>query len=415
MKRALARGKELYSLFQQFSPFESDLTLKPQEQRRTVLAANANFPLGLEIMAFARAAALDCGSPIIIQFSGNALARAGRGIARNDEVPYLEALRYGAQMAALVSQVYIDAYNPPFVALGLDHFALPDVTKAGFANASAQISQVPNRCCKEVETYIIPRKSSISMLNEALEFASGYGIQAPGKDEFETWVEYLGSFSYAHAVAGFMVCLEEINPAWAMIDTEEMPPVLNYAVTRHVCDLAKSRRFDAILEAEYGSTGQAGSNGGYVSLHGDELDKFARQVAGFVKYTGARGISYPIGMEHAAPLDVRHEPDTKRLETVQREIVNQAGYYAPFAQHGGTGAKNLAKGLVAKNNINTHFLITMAQNLLGHFMANKQFIEQGKKSACGSDIYIAAAEAVFGAAVEKIKEAGTYGWCAYND
>lgn len=407
MNRAPVKGKQLYDLFQEFSPFKSDLTLKPQEQRRTVLAANANFPLGLEIMAFTRAAALNGGSPIIIQFSGNALARAGRGIAKSDEMSYLESLRYGAKLAVSISQTYIDAYKPPFVALALDHFAIPDIEDAGLANTPAEISEASN--------YVIPRESSVFMLNKALEFASGYGIEAPEEEEFETWVEYLSSYCYAHAVAGFIACLEEINPAWAMIDTEEMPPILNYAVTRHVCNLVKSRGFDTILEAEYGSTGQAGSDDNYVSFRGDELEKFARQVAGFVKYTGARGISYPIGMEHAAPVNVRHEPDTHRLEAVQREIVNEAGYYAPFAQHGGTGAKKLAKGLVAKNNINTHFLITMAQNLLEHFIANRESVEQGKKSACGSDIYVAAAEAVSGAAVEKISEAGTYGWFANNE
>lgn len=404
MKMSPVTGNELYRLFEKYNPFRPDLTLRSLDERRTVLAANANFPLGLEITAFTRAAALDGGSPLILQFSGNALARAGRGIATGNEVDHLKSLRYGAKMAVAISEAYIHAYKPPFVALALDHFAIPDVQQQGKAET----------CCEEVETYVVRKESSVSMLNRAVEFSSAYGVPTPERDEFETWVQYLSSVSYAGAVAGFMACLEELNPAWAMIDTEEMPPVLNYAVTRHVCDLVKSRGFDIILEAEYGSTGQAGSDDGYISLHGGELNRFARQVAGFVKYTGARGISYPIGMEHAAPLDQRHEPDTQRLETVQREIISEAGYYAPFAQHGGTGAKQLAKGLVAKNNINTHFLVTIAQNLLEHFLANRELVEQGQKSACGSNIYMAAAQAVSHAAVEKMKEGGTYGWFAAN-
>ena len=63
-------------------------------------------------------------------------------------------------------------------------------------------------------------------------------------------------------------------------------------------------------------------------------------------------------MEHAAPSGEKHEPDVERLEAVQREIIKESGYYAPFAQHGGTGAKQLARGLVAKNNINTCLLYT---------------------------------------------------------
>lgn len=400
MKKSLVNGTQLYDMFEAYNPFGPDLALKPMEERRTILAANANFPFGLEIAGFVSAAAQEGGSPIIIQFSGNALARAGRGIAAGSEVPYLEALRQGAKMGLAITGSYIDTYNAPFVAIALDHFAIPDVGKTSADDA----------CYEEASPYVVNRDSAVSMLEKALEFSSAYGVPAPGKDEFEAWVEYLSSAAYANAVAGFMVCLEELNPAWAMIDTEEMPPVLNYAVTRHVCDLVKERGFDAVLEAEYGSTGQAGSSEEYVSLQDEELHAFARQIAGYIKYTGARGISYPIGMEHAAPLDRRHEPDTQRLETVQREIIKEAGYYAPFAQHGGTGAKELAKGLVAKNNINTHFLVTIAQNLLGHFMENKEPVEQGKKSACGSDIYIAAAKAVSDAAVEKMKEGGTYGW-----
>lgn len=400
MTKTLVNGTQLYSLFETYNPFGPDLSLKPLDERKTILAANANFPFGLEIAGFVMAAAQDGGSPIIIQFSGNALGRAGRGIASAGQVSYLKALRQGAKMGLAITESYVDTCNAPFVAIALDHFAIPDVGK-----------QNPGETCfEEAKPYLVSRESAVSMLEDALEFASAYGVPAPGKDKFDGWVDYLSSASYANAVAGFMTCLEELNPAWAMIDTEDMPPGLNYAVTRHVCDLVKARGFDAILEAEYGSTGQTGSTEEYVSLQGEALQAFARQIAGFVKYTGARGISYPIGMEHAAPLDRRHEPDTQRLETVQREIIKEAGYYAPFAQHGGTGAKELAKGLVAKNNINTHFLVTIAQDLLRHFMGHKEQVELGHKSACASDIYIAASRAVCEAAVEKMKEGGTYGW-----
>ncbi len=419
MTKSPVKGNELYGLFQDFNPFDSNLRLKPRDERRTILAANANFPFGLQIPAFMKAVSSDGGSPVMIQFSGGALAVAGRGIGpalsttgqpqeQSRSFSYIEALRNGAKLAVAVCKTYIDTYNPPFVALALDHFAVPDPQGAG---VSLEISQEPseNRS-KEVQAYLVSRKDAVAMLNQAWDFASRYRVPEPGPDDFEGWLRYLTSFAYAQAVAGFIACLEEMSPAWAMLDTEEMPPVLNYAVTRQVCDLVKERGFNTMIEAEYGSTGQAGKSEGYVKLYGDELHGFARQVAGFVKYTGARGISYPIGMEHAAPSGEKHEPDVERLEAVQREIIKESGYYAPFAQHGGTGAKQLARGLVAKNNINTYFLVTMAQHLLGHFSVNQESVRQGKKAACSSNIYISASESVSTAVVGKLKEAGTYGW-----
>jgi hypothetical protein len=81
MKNTPVSGKRLYTLFEAYNPFGPDLGLRPPEERKTVLAANANFPFGLELAGFLQAAALDGGSPIIIQFSGSALAREGRGVA----------------------------------------------------------------------------------------------------------------------------------------------------------------------------------------------------------------------------------------------------------------------------------------------------------------------------------------------
>ncbi|MGI6162573.1 MAG: class II fructose-bisphosphate aldolase [Bacillota bacterium] len=421
MTKSPVKGNELYGLFLDFNPFDTDLRLKPRDERRTILAANANFPFELQVPAFMKAASSDGGSPVMIQFSGKALAVAGRGIGpvqsitgqsqgQSRSLSYIEALRNGARLAVAVSKTYIDTYNPPFVALALDHFAVPDLQRAGVSPETGK--EASENGSKEIQAYLISREKALVMLNKAWDFASRYRVPEPGRDDFEAWIQYLSSFAYAQAVAGFMACLEEMSPAWAMLDTEEMPPVLNYAVTRQVCDLVKERGFNTMLEAEYGSTGQAGKGQGYVRLHGDELHGFARQVAGFVKYTGARGISYPIGMEHAAPSGEKHEPDVERLEAVQREIIKESGYYAPFAQHGGTGAKQLARGLVAKNNINTYFLVTMAQHLLGHFTANQESVRQGKKGACGSNIYISASESVSTAAVEKLEEAGTYGWFA---
>ena len=74
---------------------------------------------------------------------------------------------------------------------------------------------------------------------------------------------------------------------------------------------------------------------GYRRLSGEELEGLAHEVARFVRYTGAGGI-YPIGMEHAAPSAVRHEPDSDSWKWSDR---SETGRYVPFAQHGGTGAR----------------------------------------------------------------------------
>ena len=81
-------------------------------------------------------------------------------------------------------------------------------------------------------------------------------------------------------MARFRALVEEMRPAWAMIDTEELPPVLNFAVTKEFCDLMTSLGSDAILEAEYGATGQSGDDTGYRRLSGEELEGLAHEVAG---------------------------------------------------------------------------------------------------------------------------------------
>lgn len=247
-------------------------------------------------------------------------------------------------------------------------------------------------------------------LEEAAEAARSCGVRAPSREDMAVWETYLCSGSYREAVARFRALVEEMRPAWAMIDTEELPPVLNFAVTKEFCDLMTSLGSDAILEAEYGATGQSGDDTGYRRLSGEELEGLAHEVAGFVRYTGAGGISYPIGMEHAAPSAVRHEPDSDRLEVVQRQILRETGRYVPFAQHGGTGAKRVLKGLVAKDNVNTLFLVTAARALAQHIEKNREAINEGQKSASGVDMYLSASRSIMEATVRKLKECGTYGY-----
>ena len=394
-------GSQLRSLFEELNPFARDLSLKPPEQRKTVLAANANYPLEIEVPAFFHAAAMQGGSPLIVQISGAGLETLGKALKPKSKssADLVGDLRLGARLMARVCEVYASIYRPPFVAIGLDHFAVPGMREALFADDDPQDSKVP---CP-------PGEQVKKDLFDALDACEACGVEPPPEEDLGAYEAYLCSQQYRRCIASFMAVIEEMNPAWAMIDTGEMPPGLNFAITKEVCRLVKESGSDAIVEAEYGATGQAGAEDTYEPLKDRDLALFARQVAGFVQYTGASGISYPIGMEHAAPSGVRHKPDVVRLETVQREIIKAAGRYVPFAQHGGTGAQEVARGLVAKNNVNTYFLVKAAQSVAMHVSKYREGIAQGRKTASGTAMYLSASVAVLDATVEKLQECGTFG------
>lgn len=390
------KGTDLRLMFERLSPFGKDLRLKPEDEQRSILAVNGNYPLELQLPAFFHAATLEGGSPLIVQISGAGLKMLGKGL-KPKSVPAVHDTRMGARLMSSVFQVYAAIYRPRFVALALDHFAVPDLRDALFAEE--RDSGAPCPFAGEIR----------ARLRQAIDAGEVYGLGRPSSEDTAAYEAYFGSDEYRTALQGFMAAIEEMNPAWAMIDTGELPPALNFAITREVCDMVRESGSDTIVEAEYGATGQAGVPDAYRSLRGAELARFARQVAGFVKYTGASGISYPIGMEHAAPAGVRHEPDVSRLEVVQREILRTTGRYVPFAQHGGTGAAKVARGLVAKNNVNTYFLVRAAQSLAAHVGRHREGILQGRKSESGTAMYLGASRAVLEATVERLRECGTYG------
>ncbi|MGI6642472.1 MAG: class II fructose-bisphosphate aldolase [Bacillota bacterium] len=407
MTNGFADGKKLQELFLKLNPFDSDLCLKPERDRATVLAANVNFPFEVELAAFMEAASLDGGSPLLVQVSGAALTVAGRGLRASKEPPpdksqRLLALRLGARLLRDIADAYMEMYRPPLVGLGLDHFAVPSVRDVLFRDNEPSQPAQDARSIKEIR----------DRLTEAVHSARASGVPEPSREDIAAWETYLSSDEYREALEGFVTAIRELKPAWAMIDTENLPPVLNFAVTREFADAVDSLDPDIMLEAEYGATGKAGDRQGYVPLEGPKLATFARQVAGFVKYTGARGISYPIGMEHAVPSGVRHEPDAVRLEETQRAILKATGRYTPFAQHGGTGAKRVVRGLVGKNNVNTHFLVVGARCLAAYVNRNADDIAKGRKSVSGPVMHIAAGRAIMEAAVAKMKECGTYGMYA---
>lgn len=374
----LLGGRELRTVFEWQNPF------RDQAHRVTVLAANANFPLELEIKAFCRAAADWPGSPLIIQISHNALKKVGG-------TDPSAAIR-GAELAAVVLAQGTAETGARHVAAALDHFRVPRYPGDGGEGSSRAV------------------RLARATVDDALEAARGV-IGSISEPELESYVRYLSSPAYTAFKRELAAVMTALHPAWAMVDTERLPPVLDFALTRDSVEfIRRGLGFtETMIEVEYGATGSSGQALEYTALAGDDLAHFADEVAAFVAYTGADGISYPIGMEHAAPLGSRHEPDEPRLEAVQTRIYQVTGRYVPFAQHGGTGAARLVRGLVGKNNVNTHFLVTAANRLADWVEARVSGIRSGEKDACGVELYLDAAEAVREATVAKLKEAGTFG------
>jgi len=379
-------GRDLKRVFSWQDPFRTreDTAGDNGSDARTILAANANYPLELEVRAFCRAAADWPGSPLIIQFSHNAL----RFVGGQDPVPAAA----GGSLARAVVQHFICESGATHVAVSLDHFRVPS-----FPGESREGSARAVRLAR-------------ASVDDAVEASRNVLGEIPEK-ELESYVVYLSSPAYADFRRELAAVLTSLEPAWAMIDTEKLPPILDFALTRDIVEFIRRGLgySEMMIEAEYGATGSAGEARDYVPLRGDELAAFAEEVAAFVVYTGADGISYPIGMEHAAPSGERHEPDEGRLRVVQGRILQVAGRYVPFAQHGGTGAARLVRGFVGKNNVNTHFLVRAANRVADRVQSCLDDIRAGEKKACGVGLYDEAARAVYEAAVEKMKEAGSFG------
>jgi fructose/tagatose bisphosphate aldolase len=381
----------------------SSAGISSKGHRRTILAANANMPVEIFGRALVMAASAGDGSPIIIQLSHTALQTIGGSAstvpaiegAQRFDVP--DPLVSGATIAATLIDEFTEHYGAECVALSLDHFQAPSFNP-GMSLAASRFAS-PNLA-----------RSLIRDASDASRDVLGEDA-APGDEIIRHYVDYLCSEHYAHFKTEFLAVVGAINPAWGMIDTERLPPLLDFVVTR---DVARAVRedlgiTDMMLEAEYGATGQSGKAIPYERLEGKALDRFADEVAAFVEYTGADGIAYPIGMEHAAKKGEEHEPDTLRLETVQRRILQRTGRYVPFAQHGGTGAAFLARGLVGKNNVNTRFLVTAASAFHNWVRDHGQDIRAGEKKASGNDMYARVVGEVARECVAKLEEAGTFG------
>ncbi len=401
---ALLTGRELKQIVDYYSPFDDKGNLKPESERATILAANGNSPMEIFARAFAQAGSLGSGSPIIVQLSYNCINMMG---SDDKAVKPIEGAQRetccsnptidGAVLASTIIDSIADHYHAPFMSISLDHFKVPKFDPN--AKVTADLNSVEARVAE-------------ARVRHALDFAKPVFGGEAGLDEkmLTAYINYLLSAPYRGFKQDFLGVIAAIEPAWGMIDTEHLPPMLDFVVTRDITDAARFEinNQDVIIEAEFGATGQTGQAIDYVAIRGKELEEFAHKVSCFLDYTKAEGIAYPIGMEHAAKRGAAHEPDVERLKVVGSTVIKDTGRYVPFVQHGGTGAASVARGLVGKNNVNTKFLVDAANSLADHVQKNLDGIRAGDKDPCGTKIYLLTTNTIAQATVDKLKEAGTF-------
>lgn len=396
----MLKGRELRKIYDRFCPFDDEGKLKPDDEQVTLLAANANN--WWQTRAFVMLSALGEQSPIIVQFSHNANTKLGgqpgkifspEGLGYHGNA----AIRGARAMASWIAEE-VEAWDADLVAASLDHFAVPKF----IADKDYPQCAVPTGYADAVDASIAFLESKD--LGHMVEDMSG-GL----KDKY---VSYLSSVEYQDFRSDFMETVTVIQPAWGMIDTEGIPPALDFAVTRDIADATRIElgNHDMMLEAELGETGQSGDNKEYVPMAGQDLEDFANLTAAFVEYTGAEGLSYDIGMKHAATAHEKHTIDENKIEVVEKRVIDATGTYAPFAQHGGTGSAGVAKGLIGKTNINTAFLVAGSIARAEFFNSDPEALANGDKKICGTgvetNVYL---EAVYNEAVARMEPAGSMG------
>ncbi len=395
----LLTGRQLRKIFDRFCPFDEDGKLKPDDEQVTLLAANSNN--WWQTRAFVQVAATGEQSPIIVQFSHNANAKIGgapgKAFAPEGLGYRANAVINGGKAMASWIEMEVEAWGADLVAVSLDHFAVPKF-----------------EADKEYTQRAVAAGYG-DLVDATIAFLEGKGLSGTMEDMSgglrEKYIAYLTSDEYQQFRTDFQETVVVIKPAWGMIDTEGIPPVLDFAITRDIADAVRGElgNHDMMLEAELGETGQSGDEIEYKNMSDDELDQFAELTAAFVEYTGAEGLAYDIGMKHAAKQGEKHEVDARKLEVVQKRIIDNVGIYAAFAQHGGTGAAEVRRGLVGKTNVNTQFLVDGSIARYKHFAADPDAVMGGDKKICGTDVetdvYL---RALYESALERILTTGSF-------
>ncbi|NPV69406.1 MAG: hypothetical protein HPY55_02015 [Firmicutes bacterium] len=411
---SLLSGREVMAICRHFSPFSESGELKPENERATLLAANLVPPVDVISRGFVMAAAQGDQSPMLVQLSYSAINMAGGNPGSvkplaGVSVSIDDHLVAGARIIRNVLDETAEQYGARFMGITLDHFRVPKFEEVlGTAGAACIAGRGARAANAGSELDIALARARI---DDAVRAAGGVRGGPLGRATVEDCLRYLSSDQYAAFRQDFLAVVNEVRPAWGMIDTETLPPALTFAVTRDISDELRHvlGNTDMILEAEYGATGQSGDESEYERLAGTDLDRYARDIAAFVEYSGAEAIAYPAGMVHASKTHEKHEPDVDRLIAVHREVMRKTGRYVPYAQHGGTGAAFLPRGLVGKNNIATRFMVVGMNYLADYCEANVDGIREGSKSACNPGVFGRMSLAIAEAAVEKLKECGSFG------
>lgn len=130
MKYKLLGGRELAGVFDRLNPFSVDGQLKPEGERRTLLAPNANLPLEVQQRAFAMAAAAGKGSPLLVQMSHSSLGYIGGdpeslGLDAGRAQGAANPLDFASRVSRLMLEQYAQDYGATHLAISLDHFKVP--------------------------------------------------------------------------------------------------------------------------------------------------------------------------------------------------------------------------------------------------------------------------------------------------
>jgi fructose/tagatose bisphosphate aldolase len=274
---SLLTGRQLKACFRTFCPFEKDGTLKPETERITFLASNINPPVDLEGRAFVMAAAQGKQSPMIIQISYNSMNLSGgkethfklpEGISRQPK-PYPAS--DGAETQVEVLEHLVNQYGAKYVAVSLDHFNVPKFDETSF-------SSQPTKKCVRTELAEARIRDAVNFLEPV------FGKVKLDEKTVRAYVNYLSSSEYSVFKRDFINVVAAVSPAWGMIDTEKLPPVLDFVVTREISDAIKRElgNEDIVIEAEFGATASSGKELEYAKLRGKALESFADQVVSLV-------------------------------------------------------------------------------------------------------------------------------------
>jgi len=263
----LLTGRQLRKIFDHYCPFDGDGNLRPAEERVTLVAANSNN--WWETRAFVQAAAQGNQSPIIVQFSYNANRKIGGDpttVFRPDGVSfYANPVTNGASIMANWLAMEVEAWGADFVAASLDHFKVPKFSPTA-----------------EYERAATPLDYE-AKIDDALEYLRKQGLDAVAAEVDDNisaaYSRYLRSVEYLGFRADFLDTVSIMQPAWGMIDTEGIPPVLDFIITKDITNGVRIdlNNNDMMLEAELGATGESGDEIGYEDLSDEQLAEFAHR------------------------------------------------------------------------------------------------------------------------------------------